>query len=95
MYSCSSLLTKSEPAQKTRRRSRERPQAARALTMNASLLAACAPTPAAATAVPDAPHIALILVDDLDLMLGGLEPLPATKRLLAEEGVTFALVARK
>jgi hypothetical protein len=63
--------------------------------MNASLLAACAPTPAAATAVPDAPHIALILVDDLDLMLGGLEPLPATKRLLAEEGVTFALVARK
>lgn len=41
-----------------------------------------------ATASPK-PNLMMILTDDQDVTLGGLDPMPQLKKLLADEGVTF------
>lgn len=52
-------------------------------------VAAAAPCPSAGPlprAAPGTPNVILILLDDLDLTLGGLNPLTKTRHLLADKG---------
>ena len=51
-----------------------------------------APLPPAGKAVPPLgfqPNFVLIITDDLDVEIGGLSPMPKTRRLLADAGTTF------
>ena len=36
------------------------------------------------------PNLIIILTDDQDVLLGGLEPMPKTRRLLQEQGATLS-----